>query len=113
MRMAMIGKAGVQRQPHTGRYSCPIYLERFPESGLINSHVRSVVLSRFGQCSQFDDHEKIPSVNVIEILLAVNDSTANVRVNFGWRQRYFFEKCVDPKHPVAGQRRDPGFVPEM
>jgi hypothetical protein len=49
------------------------------------------VLSHFSHFAEFDDHGKIPSVEMIK-MLAVRGSLINVRVNFGSSQQCFYER---------------------
>jgi hypothetical protein len=64
----------------------------------IEIHPRKGVLGRFSHPAEFDHHEKIPSVEVIEILLAVRGSLVNVRVNIGSRQCHSCDTCTDGVH---------------
>ena len=47
------------------------------------------ILSCFSHCSKFDNHEKTPCVDVIEILIAVRSNLINVRLKFGSRQQCY------------------------
>jgi hypothetical protein len=74
---------GIRRTPATGH---EVTFLGAKAVRLVKVHPRFNILSRFSHCSKFDNHEKTPCVDVIEILIAVRSNLVNVRVKFRSRQ---------------------------
>jgi hypothetical protein len=88
--MAFSQDAGALHLPRTGDTYALKSLELFAIVHGVKPEARFDILGRFSHCSEFDNHENTPSINVIEVLLAASGSPANVRVSFTSRQYSFF-----------------------